>query len=294
MSIKRSLAVMLFLVGAFLVGSVGIAGQEAKIRVVTSFSVLHDFVTFIGGERVHVVANLVGFEECPCGWEPTPQDVETLLRADLFVYLSEVVDPWVSLFVAAAGNPNLVLVEAALGIPLRREDGVIDPHLWYDPYNAMLMAHTILHALIAVDPAGKEYYVANAMRLQSQLRELDQEIRTALAALPRREFIIWHQALDYFAERYGLVSHPVVRFWLDDPLPGRVAEIIAIAKKLGVRYVFAEAPGEEVMDALAAEIGAEVLLFIPSPPPRLPNEETSAYVKMMRKFLADLQRALAP
>jgi ABC-type Zn uptake system ZnuABC Zn-binding protein ZnuA len=284
---------MAVLMVALLVGSVGVSAQDARIQVVTSFSVLHDFVTFIGGERVHV-SNMVPFGECPCGWDPAPGDIRLLVGADLFIFLSEVVDPWVDQVVAAVGNPDLIVVEAALGAPLRIQDGAIDTHLWYDPFNAMLMANAILSALIEVDPRGREYFVANARQLQNQLRELDEEIRATVGGLPRREFIIWHQALDYFADRYGLVSHPVVKFWLDDPPPGRVAEIIALGRKLGVRYVFAEAPGEEIMDVIAGELGARMLLFTATPSPRAFGQETSAYVSLMRTFLADLRQALAP
>lgn len=290
---RRSVGFAALMVGALIVGSVGIVGQDAKIQVVTSFSVLYDFVTFIGGGRVDA-STLVEFGACPCGWEPAPGDVKALIGADLFVFLSEEVDAWVGRLVDAAGNPNLIVVEAALGAPLRVQDGVIDPHVWYDPFNAMLMANALVHALAEADPSSKEYFAANGTRLHSQLRELDEEIRAAVADSPRREFIIWHEALGYFADRYGLVSHPVVKFWLDDPLPGRVAEVISLGRNLGVRYVFAEAPGEEVMDLIASEIGAEVLLFTPSPSPRTPGEETSAYVSLTRAFLANLRLALAP
>lgn len=293
MSARRWVGFAALLLAPLLVGSVGLARHQSRIRVVTSFSVLHDFATFIGGDRVEV-STLVEFGACPCGWEPAPGDVKKLSGAELFFYLSDEVDPWASQFVTAAGNPRLFSVATARGVPLRIENGVIDPHLWYDPFNAMLMANTIMHALSEIDPAGKDYFEANARRLQGQLRQLDEEIRATLRALPRREFIIWHQALDYFADRYGLVSHPVVRFWLDEPPPGRVAEVIALGRKLRVRYVFAEEPGEEVMDVIAAEIGAKVLLFTASPPPRAAGEETSAYVSLMRKFLADLRRALSP
>ncbi len=290
---RRSVGFAALMVGALLVGSVGIARPVERVEVVASFAVLYDFVTFIGGDRVEAVT-LMEFGGCPCGWEPAPGDVRKLVDADLFVVLGPLVDPWVERVVAAAANPDLIVVQAAKGVPVRVEEGIGDTHVWFDPINAMLMANTIMHALIEEDPAGEQYYVANATRLQTQLSELNMAITTALADLPRRDYIIWHQALGYFDARYGLVSHPLVRFWLDDPAPGRMAEVIRLGRELGIRYVFVEAPGEEIMEVLAAELGAKVLLFTASPPaPRAPGEVMSAYVAMMRTFLDNLRRALA-
>ncbi|HAZ30751.1 TPA: hypothetical protein DCY65_04185 [Candidatus Acetothermia bacterium] len=283
------IAALLFL------GVTGIARpvEEERIEVVVSFAVLHDFVTFIGGERVEVTT-MLDFGGCPCGWEPTPGDIKKLVGADIFVHLSALVDPWLGRVLIAAGHdPYLVVVESAKGVPTRLIGREEDPHLWLDPINAKQMVNTIMHSLTQKDPVGAPIYEENATRLQRQLDDLDVAIRTRLAGLPRREFIVFHQGLDYFAARYGLVAHPLVKFWLDDPAPGRMAELIRLGRALGIGYIFAEEPGEELFEVLAAEIGADVLLFTVSPfAPRAEGEELSAYVAMMHDFLENLVRAL--
>ncbi|MCI2424724.1 zinc ABC transporter substrate-binding protein [Candidatus Acetothermia bacterium] len=289
-----TVALVVLLTVVFWVGA-GTAGQTAiedRLNVVVSFAVLHDFVTFIGGDRVEVTTMLTwGLD--PCGWDPSPSDIKKLVGADIFIHLADFVDPWIDRVLAAAGSPYLVVVEAAKGLPIRLIGGVGDPHVWLDPVNVKVMVNTIMHALIDRDPAGEALYVENATRLQQQLNDLDIAFRTRLADLPLREFIVFHQALDYFAVRYGLVAHPLVMFWLDDPVPGRMVELIRLGRELGVRYIFTEKPGEELFEVLATEIGAEVLLFHISPlAPRAEGEELSAYVAMMFDFLDNLMRAL--
>ena len=265
---------------------------EDRIKVVVSFAVLHDLVTFIGGDRVEVTT-MLEFGACPCGWDPSPGDIKELVGADMFVHLADLVDPWIDRVIEAADVLYLVVVESAKGVPTRLIGEVEDPHLWLDPINVKLMVNTIMHALIEQDPAGEPLYVENATRLQKQLNELDAAIRTRLAEVPLREFIVFHQALDYFAARYGLVAHPLVVFWLDEPVPERMVELIRLGRELGIRYIFAEEPGEEPFEVLAAEIGAGVLLFLASPlAPRAEGEELSAYVAMMYDFLDNLVRAL--
>lgn len=270
----------------------GAAAADDRLEIVVSFAVLYDFVTFIGGDRVNV-STMVEFGGCPCCWDIAPSDIKKLVRADMFIHLSNLVDLWIDTVIAAAGNPYLVVVESAKGIPIRFSGGVGDPHLWLDPINAKSMVNTIMFALIMADPAGESLYVENATRLQRQLSELDKAFRTRLADLPLREFIVFHQALDYFAARYGLVSHPLVRFGFDRPSPGRIVELVRIGRKLGIRYILTEDLGKGPFKTLADEINAETLLFYASPvSPREEGEELSAYVTMMYNFLDNLVRAL--
>jgi len=270
----------------------GQPAEEEEIEVVVSFAVLHDLVTFIGGDRVEVTT-MLEFGACPCGWDPAPNDIKKLVGADMFVHLADLVDPWIDRVIDAADVPDLVVVEAAKGMPTRLIGEEEDPHLWLDPINAKLMVNTIMHALIEQDPAGEPLYVENATRLQRQIDELDAAIVTRLAEVPMREFIVFHQSLDYFAARYGLVAHPLVRFWLDEPEPGRMVDLIRLGRERGIRYIFAEEPGEEPFEVLATEIGAEVLLFTVSPfEPRAEGEELIAYVTMMHDFLDNLVIAL--
>ncbi|MCD5416717.1 metal ABC transporter substrate-binding protein [Candidatus Bipolaricaulota bacterium] len=287
-----ALALTLTLSLGFGISAVGQPAAEDRIDVVVSFAVLYDFVTFIGGARVEVTT-MLEFGGCPCGCDPGPGDIKKLIGADMFIHTSDLVDPWIDKVVAAAGVPGLVVIESAKGVPTRLIGEMEDLHVWLDPINAKLMVNTIMHALIEQDPAGESLYVANATRLQRQLNELDAAIRTRLADVPLREFIVFHQALDYFAARYGLVAHPLVTLWLDEPTPGRMAELIRLGRELGVSYIFSEEPGEEPFRVLAAEIGAGVALFTTSPlAPRAEGETLSAYVSMMYDFLDNLVRAL--
>lgn len=236
---------------------------------------------------------MLEFGGCPCGWDPAPSDIKKLVGADLFVHLADIVDPWIDRVIDGADVPGLVVVEAAEGVDTLLIGEEEDPHLWLDPINVKSMVDVIMNALIEKDPAGESFYVQNATRLQQQLDELDVAIVSRLEEVPLREFIVFHQALDYFAARYDLVSHPLVRFWLDEPVPGRMVELIRLGRELGIQYIFAEEAGEEPFDILAADIGAGVLLFTVSPlSPREEGEEQSAYVAMMYDFLDNLVHAL--
>ncbi|HSV32070.1 MAG TPA: zinc ABC transporter substrate-binding protein, partial [Atribacteraceae bacterium] len=108
----RTIATLVMLIATLIFLGTTVTGQpaeEERIKVVVSFAVLHDFATFIGGDRVEVTT-MLEFGGCPCGWEPTPGNIKELIGADIFIHLSALVDPWLGRAIAAAGDvPNLVV-----------------------------------------------------------------------------------------------------------------------------------------------------------------------------------------
>ncbi|MCD5416716.1 zinc ABC transporter substrate-binding protein, partial [Candidatus Bipolaricaulota bacterium] len=90
MNSKKKLFLTIVTLALVLVfGMTAIAQPAAaeRIKVVTSFAVLYDFVTFIGGDRVEVTT-MLEFGACPCGWDPSPGDIKKLIGADMFIHTS--------------------------------------------------------------------------------------------------------------------------------------------------------------------------------------------------------------
>src|SRR5919197_4421306 len=69
------------------------ASSNHTLIVVTSFFPLYDFAKHVGGNKVNVTTMVpVGVE--PHDWEPTTQQIQRLLSADLFVYNGAGIDRW--------------------------------------------------------------------------------------------------------------------------------------------------------------------------------------------------------
>ena len=82
--------------------------------------------------------------------------------------------------------------------------GRYDPHAWQDVANAKIYVANIRDALIAVDPANKAAYQANAENYLARLDTLDRDIRAAWVDIPkeRRRVITSHEAFDYYGDAY--------------------------------------------------------------------------------------------
>jgi zinc transport system substrate-binding protein len=82
--------------------------------------------------------------------------------------------------------------------------GEFDPHVWLDPINAKAIVHEIEEALVKADPKNAKKYEANANRLNGELDQLVKELRAQLQPVQEKGFIVFHDAYQYFEQRFGV------------------------------------------------------------------------------------------
>jgi zinc/manganese transport system substrate-binding protein len=85
------------------------------------------------------------------------------------------------------------------------EEGPDDPHVWMDPTRVAGALPSLADALADADPANAEAYRQRADDYAERLTALDREIERVLRPipLPDRDLVTSHDALGYFADRYG-------------------------------------------------------------------------------------------
>ena len=119
----------------------------------------------------------------------------------------------------------------------------IDPHAWQSIADAKIYVANIRDGLIAVDPAGKATYDANADAYLGKLDELENEVRAAIGSIPadRRKIITTHDAFGYFGAAYGMAFiAPEGVSTEAEPSAKDVARIITQIKKQKIPAVFLE------------------------------------------------------
>ncbi len=114
-------------------------------------------------------------------------------------------------------------------------------HIWLDPENAKAIVHEIEEALSEADPENAGRYAENAQALQARLDTLIEETRTELAAIDGAQFVVFHDAYQYYEARFGLAAAGSITV-NPDTMPGaqRLSEIRDRVRELGVSCVFAE------------------------------------------------------
>jgi zinc transport system substrate-binding protein len=234
------------------------------------------FVERVGGEHVQVQV-LVGPGQSPHVFEPSPQQMTWLSRADAFFTVGLPFERQL-LDKLHGQRPDLRTVDTTEGLTFlygghacehdhagEHEHGHSaderDPHVWLDPQRAKTMAANICRALSELAPAHKSAFEQNLARFQGELDSADARLQARLAPYRGREFLVFHPAYTYFADRYGL-KQLAVEVEGKEPTPRQLVELIEQVKAAGVRAVLIEpqySPASAA--ALAREIRGEVLVI---------------------------------
>lgn len=251
--------------------------QSGKLQVVTTLFPLYDFARIIGGDKAQVTLLLPPGVE-PHSFEPRPDDVVRVNRADLFVYTNEAMEPWAASIISGVDR-KVQVVEGGRGIALMRgpageehhggrgdahQGKGMDPHIWLDFDNARTIARNILAAYLARDPANKAYYEQNTAGLDQQLAALDQRFKETLARCPKKVLLHGgHYAFGYLARRYGLKYISASAVNADaEPTPAKLAELVQVMRREQLNYVYTEELlSPRVAETIARETGAKVLML---------------------------------
>lgn len=254
----------------------GADGQ--RLEVVASLFPLYDFARQIGQERADVTLLLPPGVE-PHSFEPKPSDVVLLGRADLVIYTNKYMEPWIDDILKGVNNPGLLVVDASRGISLYegkeeahgRDHGhghesgrAVDPHIWLDLSNAIVMVDTILEGFVAKDPANGDFYRKNAEAYKAKLAALDRRFSETLNGCRRRTVVSGgHFTFGYLARRYGLAHVSAYGFSPDaEPTPQGIIAVSRTLRQHGLKHLFyEELITPRVAETIARETGAALLML---------------------------------
>jgi zinc transport system substrate-binding protein len=272
------------------------AGNQKIIKVIVSFFPLYDFARNVGGDRVEVTSMIPAGAE-PHDWEPTIRQVADASLADIFVYNGASFESWAQNIEAkfvVNTSEGLELLEAT-DEEEEEEHSDIDPHIWLDPIYAKHQVGLIRDGLVKIDPDNTQYYNDNADRFMAELDRLNASIRE-LSGCEKKDFIAFHSAFSYFANRYGLNQHSVHGGLPEGEVPPqRLQEIVDLAKELKIDTIYSEELVDpRLAEAIAEEIpGGRVLVL--SPIEGLEEQEQAAglgYIDKMEQNLDNLKAGL--
>ncbi|MBU5351989.1 metal ABC transporter substrate-binding protein [Paenibacillus barcinonensis] len=102
------------------------AETEQKLNVQVSFYPMYEFTKNVAGDLADV-HTLVPAGMEPHDWEPTPQDMASIEKADVLVYNGAGMESWVDQVKDSLSSSKLIQVEASQGISIR-EGGEEEEH----------------------------------------------------------------------------------------------------------------------------------------------------------------------
>jgi zinc/manganese transport system substrate-binding protein len=245
------------------------AAADARPQVVVTTPVLGSLVRDLVGDSARVTVVMPNGAD-PHGFQPSARDVEALTTADLVVENGLGLEEGMGDALDQAREDGVPFVTASDHVAVRRasepeasdeDPGAEDPHIWMDP---IAMRRVVLALAPALDDLGLDVDAA-AGRLARRLRELDAEVRRALAAVPpgRRRLVTGHESMGYFADRYGFELSGAIVPSLSSQAQASaqaLAELRDTVRATGVPTIFTElGTPDDVAEAIAGETGARVV-----------------------------------
>jgi zinc/manganese transport system substrate-binding protein len=262
----------------------GSAPSGPRPRVVTTVLPITLFTRAVA-EGCAEVEPLVAGGGDPHDHQASPSQLARLRGADVLVINGLGLEAFLRQAVQAAGNPRLRVIDASRGIvplassaPEGAEEGhahgdgeadahgsePVNPHVWLDPRRAARQVENIREGMIAADPGCRATYTANAAAFLAELRALDAELEERLAPHAGRGFVAFHDTAPYFADRYGLRAHFLVRLPEESPSASDLRRVAGVVREAGLQALLTE-PGapDRTLAALSRDLGVGLAVFDP-------------------------------
>ena len=294
------------------------AAADKAFKVVTTFLPITLFTRAVAGDCATVTA-LIPPSLGPHDFQAKPGDLTALRQAGVLVKNGLEMEGFLGKLVAAAENPQLVVIDSSRGVATLEsaehgdehghdgdhdhgddhghdhghDHGAVNPHIWLDPLRAVQQVATIRDGLIQADPSCADGYRRNAAAFTAQLKQLNSEIASQLEPYRGKTFVAFHDFAPYFAQRYGLKADYLVDVPELNPAPADLQRVAAEVKSSQLKALLSEPQeGSRSFNTLAKDLGVKVVVFDPM---ETATEEASrnpaTYVSVMRRNVADLRQA---
>ncbi|MBB4304755.1 manganese/iron transport system substrate-binding protein [Rhodobium orientis] len=248
------------------------AASAAKMKVVTTFTVLADMAANVAGDAAEVVSITKPGAEIH-GYEPTPQDIVGAVDADLILWNGLNLERWFEQFLSHLGDiPSATLSDGINPIPIKSGsyEGMPNPHAWMGLENSLIYIDNIVAAFSEHDPDNAAVYEKNAAAYKEKLRATLEPLRARIAEIPedKRWLVTCEGAFSYLARDFGMKELYLWPMNADQVgTPQQVRKVIDGVKDNDVPVVFCEstvntAPAEQVARETGARYGG--VLYVDS------------------------------
>ncbi len=231
-------------------------------QVTTDIPVTHSLVTRVMA-GIGTPDLIVNRGASPHDYSLRPSNAASLEAADLVFWISSELTPWLegALKTLAADAKVIELMDAKGSTVLPFREGStfethshrhkhdedehatvnVDPHGWLDPYNGKTWLDVIATELSKIDPENTDIYFDNVSQGKTDIDAVISEIDATLAPFRGTNFIVYHDAYQYFERRFDVLAAGSISMGdVSDPSPARIAEIHQTVEELDMTCVFSE------------------------------------------------------
>lgn len=224
----------------------GLKGTDSgKPAVVTTTTMLYDLTRQLGGDKIKVTG-LMGSGVDPHQYRASAGDIIKMQEADMVVYSGLHLEGKMGDVFACLAQRGKKSVCASEGIKEEKliiNEGVADPHIWFDVSLWKEAARTVGKALTELDPENTRYYEERLGNYLNELDELDVYIKEKAKEIPKekRVLITAHDAFGYFGRAYGFeVTGLQGISTVSEAAAGNISQLADFISERKIKAVFVE------------------------------------------------------
>lgn len=311
--LKRTLSFLIMILFV-LVGlsscNVPVNNEDSKLSIVTTIFPVYDFIRQIAGDKVKVIMLLPPGVESH-SYEPTPSDIIEIENADMFFYISEHTETWVSRITSVIRNDEvkLICLADAVGIEIHghnhehgedhshTDECETDEHIWTNLDTSAQLVSCIGQKIAEADDQNKDFYLNNAENYKSDILKLKDDFSEMISQSERKLIVSGSRfAMKNFTAQFGLEYIAAFDSCVDntEPSAGVMAKIIDTITKSDIPVIFYEELTEpKIARAVSLETGAKMLLLHSCHNVSAQELENGAtYISLMKQNYNNIKEAL--
>jgi len=265
------------------------APDAGAFTVVSGFYPLTFLADAIGGDLVTVTTLTAPGTE-PHDLELTPEQVAQVADAPVVLYLKGFQAAVDSAVEAAAGDRALDVGADVKKLTATGAEGDgVDPHVWLDPTNMIVMAEQIRDRFSTAKPEEAQRFRDNTAALAKDLTKLDESWLSGTKTCARRDLVVSHDAFGYLGARYNFSQVGLSGLSPDaEPSAGRLAEVSDFIRSSGATTIYYESLVDpKVAETIASETGASTAVL--DPVEGIRDGEKQSYLTLMATNLETIR-----
>ena len=168
----------------------------------------------------------------------------------------------------------------------------MDLHFWLDPQNAIVLTKIVAKELGKMYPESRMSFKRNAKKQIQAFENLDKKLETSLKVINQRPFMVFHDAYQYFENRYGLNAVGSITVNPDRPISAkRIKEVRTKLAQSGATCIFSEPQfNNKLVDTVIEGLDVKSAVIDPLGVDEKPGE--ALYPAMMQKLALNLTKCL--
>jgi len=231
-----------------------------KKKVITTFTILHDMAKNVAGDKLDL-ACLTKYGAEIHGYEPTPQDLVKVQRADLILWNGLNLELWFEKFFSKVkGVKRVMLTEGIQPLSILEGPylGKPNPHAWMSPDLALIYVANIKKGLVELDPKNAFSYEENAKKYSAKILNIKMAIDKKLKKFKGKKMwlVTSEGAFSYLTKSLGfqeLFLWPINADQMGTPR--QVQKVIDQMRLQKVKVIFSEST---ISDQSAKQVAKEI------------------------------------